>query len=177
MTESGEPFDPYYHWLGIPPDEQPPTHYRLLGIQALESNRQVIQNAADRQMAHLRTFASGKHRRAFPTLAERGRCGPRVFAVGREEGGVRRRAAGPGSCSAGCGAATVGTRHGRRHRVVGSQRVGCGAAAGRRGLGTQPADGAAGERCASCWFWRRSCSWPWRWRPPPSCTTSSNRPT
>ena len=25
-------FDPLYKWLGIPPDEQPPHHYRLLGI-------------------------------------------------------------------------------------------------------------------------------------------------
>ena len=28
-------FDPYYKWLGIPPEEQPPNHYRLLGIQDL----------------------------------------------------------------------------------------------------------------------------------------------
>lgn len=26
-------FDPYYKWLGISPDEQPPTLYRLLGVQ------------------------------------------------------------------------------------------------------------------------------------------------
>ncbi len=61
MTQSSEPFDPYYHWLGIPPDEQPPNHYRLLGINRLEENREVIQNAADRQMAHLRTFQTGPH--------------------------------------------------------------------------------------------------------------------
>ncbi|MFW6169102.1 MAG: hypothetical protein ACODAD_01340 [Planctomycetota bacterium] len=61
MTQSGEPFDPYYHWLGIPPDEQPPNHYRLLGIKLFESNRSVIQNAADRQMAHLRSFQAGPH--------------------------------------------------------------------------------------------------------------------
>ncbi len=59
MTQAAEPFDPYYHWLGIPPDEQPPNHYRLLGINRLEENREVIQNAADRQMAHLRTFQTG----------------------------------------------------------------------------------------------------------------------
>ncbi len=68
MSESGEPFDPYYHWLGIPPDEQPPSHYRLLGIQPLEENREVIQNAADRQMAHLRTFQSGPHSAASQKL-------------------------------------------------------------------------------------------------------------
>jgi hypothetical protein len=56
-----EPFDPYYIWLGIAPEDQPPTHYRLLGIRPFEPNPNVIQNAADRQMAHLRTFQIGKH--------------------------------------------------------------------------------------------------------------------
>jgi hypothetical protein len=59
MSQSGEPFDPYHQWLGIPPEEQPPNHYRLLGIQLFEQNREVIQNTADRQMAHLRSFQSG----------------------------------------------------------------------------------------------------------------------
>jgi hypothetical protein len=26
------PFDPYHRWLGIPPQEQPPNHYRLLAL-------------------------------------------------------------------------------------------------------------------------------------------------
>ena len=43
-------FDPYYTWLGIPPAQQPPDLYRLLGLQLFEPNRQVIENAADRQM-------------------------------------------------------------------------------------------------------------------------------
>jgi hypothetical protein len=59
MSQSSEPFDPYYQWLGIPPDEQPPNHYRLLGIQLFEENREVIQHAADRQMVHLRSFQNG----------------------------------------------------------------------------------------------------------------------
>jgi hypothetical protein len=54
-------FNPYHVWLGIPPDEQPANHYRLLGLNSFESNRDVIDSAADRQMAHLRTFQSGKH--------------------------------------------------------------------------------------------------------------------
>ncbi|ADB15385.1 Glycosyl hydrolase family 98 putative carbohydrate binding module [Pirellula staleyi DSM 6068] len=54
-------FDPYYQWMGIAPDEQPPNHYRLLGIRLLESNPDVIQNAADARMIHLRTFQSGPH--------------------------------------------------------------------------------------------------------------------
>lgn len=54
-------FDPYYTWLGIPPEEQPPHHYRLLGIRALEADRDVITHAMDQRMAHLRTLQSGKH--------------------------------------------------------------------------------------------------------------------
>jgi formylglycine-generating enzyme required for sulfatase activity/serine/threonine protein kinase len=54
-------FDPYYEWLGIPPREQPPHHYRLLGIDIFEGNTTVIANAADQRMAHLRTFQAGKH--------------------------------------------------------------------------------------------------------------------
>ena len=49
-------FDPYHEWLGIPADEQPPNHYRLLGIPVFEQSSTVISHAADRQMAHLRTF-------------------------------------------------------------------------------------------------------------------------
>ena len=57
---SGE-FDPYYKWLGIPREEQPPNHYRLLGINPLEDDPQVIEAAADRQMVYLRTFQTGAH--------------------------------------------------------------------------------------------------------------------
>ena len=60
-------FDPYRKWLGIPPSEQPPNHYRLLGIGLFESDQDVISNAADRQMAHVRTFQSGK----YSTLSQR----------------------------------------------------------------------------------------------------------
>ena len=56
-----EKFDPYHEWLGIPASEQPPHQYRLLAITAFEQNPKVIENAADRQMAHLRTFQAGKH--------------------------------------------------------------------------------------------------------------------
>ena len=26
-------FDPYHQWLGIPPEQQPPDHYALLGLK------------------------------------------------------------------------------------------------------------------------------------------------
>ena len=54
-------FDAYYKWLGIPPQEQPPDHYRLLGIELFESDPDVIDNAAERQMAHVRRNQLGRH--------------------------------------------------------------------------------------------------------------------
>lgn len=58
MTER---FDPYRKWLGIPPAEQPPDHYRLLGVGRFEDDADTIANAADRQMAHVRAFQTGPH--------------------------------------------------------------------------------------------------------------------
>jgi hypothetical protein len=60
-------FDPYHLWLGIPPEEQPPNHYRLLGLAVRESDEEVIDIAALRLSAHVRTFLKGPHRE----LAER----------------------------------------------------------------------------------------------------------
>ena len=53
-------FDPYYIWLGIPPEEQPPHHYRLLGVTLFENNRQVIEAAANRQMAYMQEVSAGE---------------------------------------------------------------------------------------------------------------------
>lgn len=54
-------FDPYRKWLGIPNWEQPPNHYRLLGINLFENDPDVIETAADRQMGHVRNYQAGKH--------------------------------------------------------------------------------------------------------------------
>ena len=54
-----EPFDPYYKWLGIAPKDQPPNHYRLLGITVFEADAEVIEAAANRQMSYLEEFTSG----------------------------------------------------------------------------------------------------------------------
>ncbi len=59
LPTASERFDPYYTWLGIPPTEQPPNSYKLLGLQLFEGNLPVIENAADRQMKHLRSFQIG----------------------------------------------------------------------------------------------------------------------
>jgi hypothetical protein len=54
-------FDPYHRWLGIPPKEQPPDCYRLLGVSRFESDPDVIEAAADQRMAFLRTLQTGPH--------------------------------------------------------------------------------------------------------------------
>lgn len=56
-----ERFDPYHRWLGIPPEEQPAHHYRLLGLVPFESDPEVIRDAAERQMGHVRRYGLGKH--------------------------------------------------------------------------------------------------------------------
>ena len=61
-------FDPYYAWLGIPPKDQPANHYRLLGVELFESNLDVIESAAFRQMGHVRTYQGGKHSQASQQL-------------------------------------------------------------------------------------------------------------
>ncbi|MDA1056050.1 MAG: formylglycine-generating enzyme family protein [Planctomycetota bacterium] len=55
-------FNPYHRWLGIPPKYQPPDHYRLLGVERLESDFDVIRDASERQISHVRRYASGEHR-------------------------------------------------------------------------------------------------------------------
>ena len=56
-----KPFNPYREWLSIPDHQQPPTHYRLLGVENFESDPTVIANAADRAMLFVRTFQTGQH--------------------------------------------------------------------------------------------------------------------
>jgi WD40 repeat protein len=59
-SKQGE-FDAYHKWLGIPPKEQPPNHYRLLSLNLFESDGDVIDAAANRQSAFLRHNATGPY--------------------------------------------------------------------------------------------------------------------
>ncbi|HQU46307.1 MAG TPA: hypothetical protein PK867_26105 [Pirellulales bacterium] len=43
-----ETFDPYRKWLGISPKDQPPDHYRLLGIELFDDDPDVIEAAMTR---------------------------------------------------------------------------------------------------------------------------------
>lgn len=64
----GESFNAYQKWLGIPTEQQPPNPYRLLGLELFESDPETIHHAADRQMAHVRTFQTGQHQEVCQTL-------------------------------------------------------------------------------------------------------------
>ena len=52
-------FDPYNQWLGIPRDQQPADHYRLLGLARFESDRHKIETAADERMSLVRKHQTG----------------------------------------------------------------------------------------------------------------------
>ncbi|MDA1055688.1 MAG: WD40 repeat domain-containing protein [Planctomycetota bacterium] len=65
---TGHGFDPLHHWLGIPPQDQPPTLYRLLGLQPFESDLDVVRAAAERQIAHIRKYSLGGRRAMAETL-------------------------------------------------------------------------------------------------------------
>lgn len=54
-----EKFDAYHKWLGIPPEEQPPNHYRLLGVSQYEADPEVISSAANQRTVYLRQRAAG----------------------------------------------------------------------------------------------------------------------
>jgi hypothetical protein len=54
-------FDPYHKWLGIPPEDQPPNHYRLLGIRRFENDLDVIEAAADQRAIRLRNCQTSQH--------------------------------------------------------------------------------------------------------------------
>lgn len=60
-TEAMDHYDAYHLWLGIPPEEQPPSHYRLLGVRLFEQNVEVIRNAADRQRAHVKRLGINQY--------------------------------------------------------------------------------------------------------------------
>ena len=62
--------NPYHKWLGIPPAEQPPHHYRLLGLALFEHDGDVIGIAADQRMALLRSFHSRPHFQSFAKAAQ-----------------------------------------------------------------------------------------------------------
>jgi hypothetical protein len=64
-------FDPLHQWLGIAPVDQPPDHYRLLGLSRFESNPDVIDAASDRHLAFLHGMINGPHAKEAEELANK----------------------------------------------------------------------------------------------------------
>ena len=54
-------FDPYYDWLGIPPEDRSINFYALLGLKRFEKNIDAIEAAADQKMAYVQQCATGGH--------------------------------------------------------------------------------------------------------------------
>jgi hypothetical protein len=71
-------FDPYFKWLAIPPDDQPPNHYRLLGIPKFVDDPDVIEHAADQRMMLMKSVQTGEHgemsQRLLDEIARAKRC-------------------------------------------------------------------------------------------------------
>jgi tetratricopeptide (TPR) repeat protein len=88
-------FDPYHKWLGIPSSEQPPNHYRLLGISLFESDPDVIDAAANRQMSYIQGFANSEHgalsQRILNELAEARLCLLDTQRKGEYDEALRRK--------------------------------------------------------------------------------------
>ncbi len=57
----GSALNPYQAWLDIPPAEQPPDYYRLLGVRRFEADAQVIARAAEGRIAHVREKAANSN--------------------------------------------------------------------------------------------------------------------
>lgn len=54
-------FNPYHKWLGIPLNQQPADHYRLLGIVRGECDPDVITHAAEQRTLYLKSISTGRH--------------------------------------------------------------------------------------------------------------------
>lgn len=61
MANTSSDFDAYFVLLGVPPEQQPPTYYRLLDVQDFEEDTDTIDRGYERRMAYLHTIKSGDH--------------------------------------------------------------------------------------------------------------------
>ena len=73
-----EMVEAYQKWLGIPPEDQPPDHYRLLGLELFETDRPTIDAAAKRLMGMLQKQLAGPDqasvRKLLDEISEARRC-------------------------------------------------------------------------------------------------------
>ncbi len=52
-------FDPYQSWLSIPPEQQPPDYYCLLGINRYEPSLKIIERAVNQRVELLQNLSNG----------------------------------------------------------------------------------------------------------------------
>ena len=83
-------FDPLHKWFGIPPGEQPPSHYRLLGITPFESDKEVIDSAADKQLRFLHDLTNGEYGAEAERLANQVSAARLLLLNDAKRIGVRR---------------------------------------------------------------------------------------
>jgi hypothetical protein len=62
-------FDAYKTWLGIPPEEQPPDYYGLLGLKRYEEDRQLIAKSSEQRLTHISRFKDGENGRLAQKIA------------------------------------------------------------------------------------------------------------
>ncbi len=128
-------FDPYHKWLGIPPRERPPHHYRLLGVAPFEPDPEVIAAASDQRMAFLQGMAIGprsaESQRLLNEVAAARLCllhAARKAAyddrLRRASGGDRDGAGTPGSQAAAASATGASAADGVRLGLTGRRCVG-----------------------------------------------------
>ncbi|HTU24920.1 MAG TPA: hypothetical protein VMF30_05960 [Pirellulales bacterium] len=77
-------FDPLYDWLGIPPQDQPPDHYRLLGVRRFEPSAEVIGNLAEQRISFVEKQQSGSRAAESRQLLDK-LASARVCLLSREK--------------------------------------------------------------------------------------------
>ena len=63
--------NPYHVWLGLPPELTSPNYYQLLGIEPTLRDRQLIVEAAKKQLARLKQVDPGKHHAVLEKIQKR----------------------------------------------------------------------------------------------------------
>jgi len=77
------PFDPYQHWLQIPPERHPPSSHALLGLPEGESDPARIHQSASERYEHVRKYILGPYReQAQRILTELSRAVAELTSVG-----------------------------------------------------------------------------------------------
>lgn len=131
-------FDPYHRWLGIQPKDHPPNLYRLLGIELFESDAEVIRDAAEQRMGHVRTYALGKHSAVSQKILNELAVAKTCLLIPEKKSAYDRKLRGQIDSAAQAGAAAAAARETPGNLLRTSGRFDA-----RPGRGTSPGTGLA----------------------------------